>query len=159
MSLNKASIAAITVASIIAAGAVANEVIGGIALGTPNAYYAEVVLRRFNSFTHKNQDNTALIVDEDFSAVVGFVKNPRGAKLVARPKNVDMNTREVTSWSYTLITEDGCLSARPGSVYYTGWKAVKADKVLYGTLMQGLKEGGCIFDWEAVNQFLKDHET
>lgn len=159
MALSKASIAAIVAASTVAAVAVGNEVIGGIVLDTPFAYNAEVVLGKFKYFNHKNKDNSKVTGDESFKAVSGFVKNPRGAKLVATPKTVDPSAGEATSWTYELITKDGDSAAKADSYLNKGWKEITKDKDTHKQFKQTGKDEGWKYDWEAVNQFLKDQKA
>jgi len=156
MALSKAGLASIIAASAVAAVLVGNEVVGGIVLDTPFAYNAEVACAKFKYFAHKNKDNTAVISDQNFTAVSNFVQHPRGAKLVATPNATDPTTHEVTKWEYELITEEGNPNAKAKSDARKGWKNIKKDKKLYENFKSNCKIFGCKCDWEAVIQFLKD---
>lgn len=182
MPLNqKFKIGAISVASTLAAVTVGTEVIGGIALDTPYAYNAIVVREKFKHFNNKYNADHQLDNDDKFKNVLNFVKNPRGAKLIAIPAVHNPATQEITEWTYQYIPREAAKTApqraeeqvpqgdqkqttkptqgsAPNEKPPISWKNIKNDENLLRSYKYTWKEQKVKEDWEAVNQFLKDFQ-
>ncbi len=86
---------------------------------TPFGTNAAVVDVRFKCFADKNKDNAALNGDDDFKSVANFVKNPRGAKLLAIPAAINLSTKEVFGWTYRYIPRGAPVRTPPKATEHT----------------------------------------
>ncbi len=184
MQLTKPAIVTIAIASGLTLGAVADEIIGGAVLDTPFAYNAQVVAVKFKYFNNKYNADHQLDNDDKFKNVLNFVKNPRGAKLIAIPAASNPATEEITEWTYQYIPRKAAKTtpqqaekqapqgdkkiqdtvtvtdqgSAPGEDSKISWNNIKKDKDLLKSYKYTWKIQNVKQDWEAVNQFLKDFQ-
>ncbi len=135
--------------------------------GTPFGPNAAIVAAKFRQFNRKNGES--LFWDTDFEKVFEFFKHPYGTKLFAVPykgqytytylgkkrwKEFKASNAEKKSKIKVIL----CKQSQPGPLGHyvkVGKRSVYGDSEDPGIL----NDPSVLQDWEAVNQFLKDHKV